>query len=144
MFHYSLPKYLSDEIEPSGVANAIIGGRGRNNYLYIHGPHNSFLLKSIVFMVCKLEYMGKCPPPQLLSLLLTRTSTESALFELCTHPCITMKLDDPNRRLNELVPRSSDLLDYNLRKKNNISISKFSTDRLRNSFIFSSCLNEQY
>ena len=53
-------------------------------------------------------------------------------------------LDDPNRRLNELVPRSSDLLDYNLRKKNNISISKFSTDRLRNSFIFSSCLNEQY
>ena len=46
--------------------------------------------------------------------------------------------------LNELVPRSVSPLSYNLRKKKNFLIPKFCTDRFRNSFIISSCLNEQY
>ena len=51
-------------------------------------------------------------------------------------------LNDPNHRLNELVPRSIKLPPS---EKRNISIPTFSIDRFRNSFIVakvSSCLKE--
>ena len=56
---------------------------------------------------------------------------------------IDKPLDDPNHRLNELVPRLSSHLNYNLRKEKNLLIPKFFSDRFRNSCIVSSCLNDQ-
>ena len=41
----------------AGVASSIIGG----SYPYIHVFHNSFLLKSIVSMVCEQEYIDMSP-----------------------------------------------------------------------------------
>ena len=52
------------------VARTLIG-EGGGIYSYIRVLSDGFLLKSIVFMVCKHEYMNIHPPPPKLSCLAT-------------------------------------------------------------------------
>ena len=67
---------------------------------------------------------------------------ESGLETLCAGrhaTCVkifNLILVYPNHRFNELVPRSSSSLNFNLRKKKNFSSPKFSTDRFRNSYSY--------
>ena len=111
VFHYSLPKYLSDELE-----------RVQKRALRIVYPSK--------------HYNEALSESGLATLYARRHAACVKLFNQI--------LDDPNHKLNELVPRSVSPLSYNLRKKKNFLIPKFCTDRFRNSFIVNSCLNEQY
>ena len=103
VFHYSLPKYLSDKMER--VQKRVL------RILYYPSMHyNEALIESRLETLCARRY--------------------TACVKL-----FNVILDDPNHRLNELVPRSSSHLNYNLRKVFYRSFWKL--------FFVSSCLNDQ-
>ena len=84
VFHYSLPKYLSDEMERVQMRAL--------RFVYPSMHYNEALIESGLETLCARRY--------------------AACLKL-----FNVILDDPNHRLNELVPRSSSYLNYNLRKE---------------------------
>ena len=92
VFHYSLPKYLSDEMERVQKRSLRI--------VYPSMHYNEALIESGLETLCARRY--------------------AACVKL-----FSVILDDPNHRLNELVPRSSSHLNYKLREEKNLLMPKF-------------------
>ena len=108
VFHYSIPKYLSDEIE-----------RVQKRALRIVYPN--------------LHYEDALVEAGMESLYARRQKACDKLFKQI--------LEDPNHKLNNLIPRTDASTNYQLRNDKKIHVPKFCTERFKNTYIIASCLN---
>ena len=107
VFHYSILKNLSDEIE-----------RVQKRALRIVYPN--------------LHYEDALIEAGMESLHTRRQKACDKLFKQI--------LEDPNHKLNDLIPRTDVSINYQLRNDRKIYVPNFCTERFKNTYIIASCL----
>jgi hypothetical protein len=108
VFHYSLPKYLRDEIE-----------RVQKRVLRIVYPN--------------LHYED--------ALIEARMESLYARRQIACNKFFNQILNNPNHKLNNLIPKIDTSLNYQLRNDKKIHVPKFYTERFKNSYVIASCLD---